>query len=132
MRGCATPAIRCSPGRAVGPRAFSGPAPVAASRGRPPPGTISDPPWFPHPSPFVWPFCKTRKRSHGQRDEPRKVFLIRSSQSSRVTGVACKRRQYVHVTQHSLCVDEINGHAVRNQSDRFLKGIDRFFLYRSL
>jgi len=64
------PAIRCNPGRAVGPRASSGPAPVAAFREQPPPGTISDPPWFPHPSPFVWPFCKTRKQSY---DQPRQT-----------------------------------------------------------
>lgn len=61
MRGCARPATRCNPGLAVGPRASSGPAPAAASRGRPPPGTVSDLPWFPHPSPFVWLFCKTNR-----------------------------------------------------------------------
>jgi len=62
VRGYARPAIRCNPARAVGPRASSDPAPAAASQGRPPPGTVSDPPWFPHPSPFVWLFCKTRSK----------------------------------------------------------------------
>lgn len=34
------PAIRCSPDRAVNPRASSGPAPATVSRERPPPGTV--------------------------------------------------------------------------------------------
>lgn len=129
MRECATPTTRCSPGRAVGPRASSGRAPVAASRGQPPPGTISDPPWFPHPSPFVWPFCKTRRRSYGQRDESQKVLFKNAQANQAEPGVAYKRCKCV--TCNTVLVNEINGHAVRNQIDRFLERIVCFF-YRIL
>lgn len=63
MRGYVTLAIRYSLGLAVSPRASSGPAPVVASRERPLLSIISDPPWFPHPFPFVWLFYNEKKKS---------------------------------------------------------------------
>lgn len=124
MRECATPAIRCSPGRAVGPPASSGPTPVAASRGRPPPGTISDPPWFPYPSPFVWLFCKTKKPVAPIKRKPQDTshggdHQKRSSQSSITTGVACKRRKCIDVTQHSLMCARLMGTLSETKLIRF-------------
>lgn len=85
------PATRCNPDRAVDPRASSGPAPAAASRERPPPGTALDPPWFPHPSPFVWLFCKNKTGEIG-RVIRRKNAKYKNSAGSRVNQKKKKKK----------------------------------------